>query len=79
MSNNIKIFVAGKEIGGLTPAELSNAEVTSKGESPRRYFFDEAELEWITEAMAEGYTKKFLAKKYGMSLYRFNKAIGHEN
>lgn len=31
------------------------------------------DLEWITEALGEGYTRKHLAKMAGLSLYKFNK------
>lgn len=35
----------------------------------------EAELEWITEALGEGYTKKQLAKQYGCSVPTLNKFL----
>lgn len=35
----------------------------------------EAELEWIVEALGEGYTKKQLAKKYGISVSTLNKFL----
>lgn len=41
---------------------------------------EEAWVEWMLEALCEGYTKKQLAKKEGMSLYKFNKKLkGHES
>lgn len=33
----------------------------------------DTELEWITEALGEGYTKKQLAKQYGVSIKTLNK------
>lgn len=35
----------------------------------------EAELEWITEAIGEGYTKKQLAKQYNCSVPTLNKFL----
>lgn len=35
----------------------------------------EAEIEWITEAISEGYTKKALAEKYGVSVKTLNKFL----
>lgn len=38
-----------------------------------------AELEWITEAIGEGYTKKQLAKQYGCSVPTLNKFLKGDN
>lgn len=38
----------------------------------KQYLLDESDLEWIVEALNEGYSKKQLAKKYKISVRQLN-------
>jgi hypothetical protein len=41
----------------------------------KKVIIPEDDLEWILEALSEGYTKKQLARQYGVSVYKLNKFI----
>jgi len=44
-----------------------------------RVELSEADLEWVTEAIGEGYTKKQLAKQYGVSVPTLNRLLKGES
>jgi len=47
-------------------------ELKTMKQKAKKYLLDESDLEWIVEALNEGYSKKQLAKQYKISVRQLN-------
>lgn len=65
--DNFFVF-SSNEVTYLTATKIKKLSELTDDEA-------QAELEWITEALGEGYTKKQLAKQYGCSVPTLNKFL----